>query len=365
VDTLLVAVGGGGDVITSTALKRQLRSPGLVIMTYSWDRLMVDPLPGPRSPGDFVGLRELAPFVHQVTAETTTRKPAGSSLPRLARELPARIILLDPTDGAEGMGEQIAATAEFVGAGRIIAVDVGGDALTDGTEPGLRSPLADQLALAACLRTSLPTTLLVVGAGLDGELTTETLAARFDAFDGTRLGSVTAEDVTIVDSVLRWHPTEASGLLAAAARGLRGRVEVRDAGDQVELTDETPVIHAVDVPTIAGALPARELVDTTSIEQAEKRLFEITGLSELRYEAEKAGRLATGDAHMPTAEDLRIVDRLAAEAAARGADHISMRRLAELLGSTSLDTFAALTRLLAHKRSDRYALGAYRVQALP
>ena len=59
-----------------------------------------------------------------------------------------------------------------------------------------------------------------------------------------------------MDSVLRWHPTEASGLLAAAALGLRGKVEVRDAGDQVELTDATPVIHAVDLAMAAYALPA-------------------------------------------------------------------------------------------------------------
>ena len=187
-DTLLVAVGGGGDVITSAALKRHLHySDPPLILTYSWDRLMVDPLPGPRSAEDFIGLQELVPFVHEVTGETTMRPPAGSSLPRLARELPARIVLLDPTDGAEGMAQQIAAAAELVGAGRIMAVDVGGDALTDGTEPGLRSPLADQLALAACLRTYLPTTLLVVGAGLDGELSSETLTARFEKFQAHSL----------------------------------------------------------------------------------------------------------------------------------------------------------------------------------
>jgi hypothetical protein len=35
--------------------------------------------------------------------------------------------------------------------------------------------------------------------------------------------------------------------LAAAAHGSRGRVEVRDAGDQVVLTDETPSLHAIDL----------------------------------------------------------------------------------------------------------------------
>ena len=53
---------------------------------------------------------------------------------------------------------------------------------------------------------------------------------------------------------------------------------------------------------------------------------------------------------MPTVHDLPAVDELAREAAARGADYVSMRRLAELLGSTSLDTFAELTQLLSTER---------------
>ena len=64
---------------------------------------------------------------------------------------------------------------------------------------------------------------------------------------------------------------------------------------------------------------------------------------------------------MPTTDDLPVIDRLAREAAARGAEHLSKRRLAELLGSSSLEAFASLTHLLSAERSDHYALGAYRV----
>ncbi len=324
---------------------------------------MVDPLPGPRSAEDFIGLQELVPFVHQVTGETTMRPPAGSSLPRLARELPARIVLLDPTDGAEGMAQQIAAAAQLVGAGRIMAVDVGGDALTDGTEPGLRSPLADQLALAACLRTHLPTTLLVVAAGLDGELSErDPHCSLREVRQPFSFGSVAAEDVAGVDSVLRWHPTEASGLLAAAALGLRGKVEVRDAGDQVELTDATPVIHAVDLAMAASALPARELVDTTSLEQAEKRLFDLTGLSELQYETEKADRLSRS--RCARADRRRLAG--GRRAGARGGrarrrlrQHASTRR------TPRVDEPRRVRRAFAvalHERPDQYAVGAYRVR---
>ena len=50
------------------------------------------------------------------------------------------------------MATQLLATAELFEADTLTLVDLGGDVLTDGKDPGLRSPLADQLALAACLR---------------------------------------------------------------------------------------------------------------------------------------------------------------------------------------------------------------------
>ena len=148
--------------------------------------------------------------------------------------------------GAVGMAVQIAATAQHLGANHLTAVDVGGDSLTNGRDPGLRSPLADQLALAACLRSGVPTTLLIAAPGIDGEIAPDVLAARLTELHSTSIGEVTAEDVAHIDRVLRWHPTEASGLLAVAAQGLRGTVETRDAGDRVELTDATPALLALD-----------------------------------------------------------------------------------------------------------------------
>ncbi|HEV2374436.1 MAG TPA: DUF1152 domain-containing protein [Streptosporangiaceae bacterium] len=177
--TLLVAAGGGGDAITSAALASvlPLTSPPAV-MTYSWDRLMIDPVPGPRSATDFTGLRRLAPHVLEVIPQTSVVPPAASSLPRLAAELPPRLLLLDPVGGAVQMAEQIQAAAALFGADAVGLVDVGGDILTNGADPGLRSPLADQLALAASVRAGLPARLLVTAPGIDGELPAALVLAR-------------------------------------------------------------------------------------------------------------------------------------------------------------------------------------------
>src|SRR5512133_1569278 len=66
--TILFAAGGGGDALASLLLSRQLGTGGQVPMvaSYSWDRRILDPLPGPRSVADFEGVRQLT--AHNVAA---------------------------------------------------------------------------------------------------------------------------------------------------------------------------------------------------------------------------------------------------------------------------------------------------------
>ena len=68
-------------------------------MTYSWDRLLIDPKPGPRSLSTSAGLHDSPPNVWEVTPTTSPVPPAGSTLPRLADELPARAAPPRPARG--------------------------------------------------------------------------------------------------------------------------------------------------------------------------------------------------------------------------------------------------------------------------
>jgi len=363
---LIVAAGGGGDAITGSALAGPL---GLteppVVITYSWDRLMIDPLPGPRSAKDFTGLRHLAPRVLEVIHSTQPTGGAGSSLPRLATDLPTRLVLLDAAGGAVDMAAQIRAAAEFFDTDEIALIDVGGDALTNGADPGLRSPLADQLAIAACVRSGLHVRVLIAAPGIDGELPTETVHARLRALNAQELPDLTGPDLDPVRPVFNWHPSEASGLLAAAASGRRGRVEIRDAGDHIKLTARTPALFSVDATDTLEMTPSASLTDSRSLAEAEAIMRQTTGISEIRYETEKASRLHAHVAHFPTHADLPAVDMRACDASSRGADYISVRRLSELLGATTLDTFAALSDLLAIERPGRYEPSIYRTSPTP
>ena len=359
--TLMVAAGGGGDAITAAALARIVPAAGPpVIMTYAWDRLMIDPLPGPRTAAQFTGLRHLAPHLWQVLPSTTPTPPAGSSLPRLAAELPATLLLLDPENGAAGMTDQIRAAATHFGADEVALVDVGGDSLTNGQDPGLRSPLADQLALAACAQAGLPARLLIAAPGIDGEIPPETILDRLLTLGASQLPSLTETDITPVRHIFSWHPSEASGLLAAAASGHRGLVEVRDAGDQVNLAAETTSLYAADAEATLEITPARLLTGTSSLAQAETLISDATGISEIRYETEKSHRLKGRRVHHPTPADLPAVDQHAREADTRGARYISTRRLAELLHASTPGTFTELCHLLAAERPHHYEPSIYR-----
>lgn len=359
--TLFVAAGGGGDAITAAALGPAL---GLadepLILTYAWDRLIIDPLPGPRSAADFTGLRELAPDVLEILLTTEPIPPAGSTLPRLAAELPARLLLLDPTDGAVGMARQIAAAAEHFDAEAIALVDVGGDALTTGTDEGLRSPLADLLALAACSLVELPAQLLVPAPGIDGELPEAVVLDRIEHLGGDRPVVLDAEAFKAIRDVFTWHPSEASGLLAVAAEGTRGRVEVRDAGCQIHLTDATPAVFALDANDLTAFGPGAALRPTTSLADARTVTTRLTGISEIDYERRKAEQLRDQVSHSPTSVDLRRVDAYAAEAASRGADFVSVRRLAELIGIRSVGDLTQFRELLAGDRATHYCPPIYR-----
>ncbi|MFH8284879.1 DUF1152 domain-containing protein [Streptomyces antibioticus] len=351
---LIVAAGGGGDAVAAAMLHAALYGDEdpTVILTYAWDRLLVDPVPGPRGTDDFTGLEPLTPAVWKVPAGARPIAPAGSTLPRLAAELPHTLALIDPRHGAEGVVRQLEELVTHLRPTSIDLLDVGGDVLARGDEPTLKSPLADSLTLAACGQVNAPIRLLVAGPGLDGELAHDDLRNQL----GTLVHTFTAEDTEPISAILEWHPSEATGMLAAAARGVRGTCEVRDAGLPIPLTDESPTIHEVDVDeALSRNELARAIVSTTTLDEVEALSREICGFCEIDYERSKAFRLQGQKPTMLDPESaLRQLAEFEAEARSRGVTHTTFRHLTEILnldGSQRDD----LRRLLISSRPEQHA----------
>jgi hypothetical protein len=355
---LMIAAGGGGDALAAAVVGSLLAGSLVGVATYSWDRLIIDPLPGPRTVTDFTGL-SARPGYYQVVASSTPRPPAGSTLPRLAADLNMPVILLDASQGAAGLRRQITAAARDLDATDVHIVDVGGDVLAQPGDAGLRSPLADALTVAAARH--IAATVWIAGPGLDGELPEGTVLDRLPAkTDSHRLGAGAWRPFR---HVLDWHPSEASGLLAAASYEARGLVEIRDAGIPVALTEQSSLCFGMSVRQVAAVNPLIDgLADTTTFMQAETTTRSLIGVCELDAERAKAQRSRN---RAPVATDFNTaLHWWRQRATKRGIRYVTYRRLAEALHQADVDmvrsrlaTTATDTRLpIWDLRSDTSAL---------
>ena len=124
-----------------------------VVGGVSWERRPIDPQPGPRAESEIEGARRLAPGVMAASAGTRVRESGVLfAESRMAELLGEETVLVDATLGPAQLADGIAAAAASLGVDLIVFVDVGGDALAHGDEPGLASPLCDALLLAAAAR---------------------------------------------------------------------------------------------------------------------------------------------------------------------------------------------------------------------
>jgi hypothetical protein len=336
---VLVAAGGGGDALAAAILHHTIPfAAPAVIATYAWDHLVTDPVPGPRRATDFTGLAPLAGRDRVFTPDTRALPPSGSTLPRLSGEIGDHLVLLDPDEAACGLRTQIDELVTAHEAEAVDIVDVGGDSLARGDEDGLRSPLADAMVLAACAGLDVPSSIVVAGPGLDGELTqAQVLAATGREPDLV----LDAGDVTAFAHVLDWHPTESTALLAAAAHGLRGLVEIRDGRMTVPLTDRSAHVYRLALATVLQrSRVASALVDSSSLDEAEAITRRVCGFSEIDAERRKAAQLtAAGDDGPDGGGDQEDLDRgvraLEVAAGDRGVDYLTFRRIAEALQLTA------------------------------
>ncbi|MFF5426332.1 MULTISPECIES: DUF1152 domain-containing protein [unclassified Streptomyces] len=336
---LLIAAGGGGDAITAAMVHAALHGPDTpaLVLTYAWERLVVDPVPGPRGAADFTGTLTPAPDLTLITPRAAPKAPAGSLLPRLSAQLRPALGLLDPYGGTRGLARQIHAAARWCGADRIDLVDVGGDIVARGDEPTLRSPLGDALALAACAATGIPTTVYVAGPGLDNEVPLPLLMPRL----GEPALALTPEDTEGVLAVFDWHPSEAGAVLIAAARGVRGVCGTRDAPRPLVLDDSARQVHrltgeaALRLNPLAGAL-----ADCRSLKAAEEVSREVCGFSEIARERRRAEAAPPVPLPRPPADPETLLATFREWERARrteGLDYVTTRRITEELALTTVE----------------------------
>lgn len=281
---LIIGVGGGGDVVGALALARILERAGIgaEVGGVAWERLSIDPVPGPRRLTELAGIERLGETAGALTG------PAGSteggvqlSEAGMSAHLGRPVALIDVNDGPAAIAGGISAAAERLDCDHIVLLDVGGDAIADGSEPGLASPLCDAVMLAAAAHLpaeGAPTvSCCVIGSGCDGELTiAEVLArvaalAKVGAWTGTLSpdAAIARELVSAAETI----PTEASLQAARSALGELGPTPIRGGRRTVELSPvaglaflfDAHLALAAELPLAAAVVGAGTLLEANEV----------------------------------------------------------------------------------------------------
>ncbi len=291
----MIGIGGGGDVVGALAAAGIAERLGTraELGGLTWERRPIDPLPGPRLLDEVTQAERLHPAA--ALAGPATCGPGGFRFAEsgMAAVLGRPTVLIDPNPGSAACGAGIAVAAERLGCDLVVLLDVGGDVLAHGDEPGLASPLADAVLLAAApsiAAAGIVTIGAVFGAGCDGELTPaevlERVAEVGEAGGGMGTDALTPEIVARIEAATAHIPTEASAMAARCARGETGTAAIRGGRRTVQLTAAGGLVHWFDPErAIASAARLAAAVSGAADLAAADALLEARGVrTELAYE---------------------------------------------------------------------------------
>lgn len=245
----MVGIGGGGDVVGALATAEACRlhhGAEPVVGGVAWERLVVDPEPGPRGLGEIQGLaRTDGSSVAMAGPDTrVARSGVRFAEARMSGFLGRETVLVDVLPGPAAVADGLEGVAGALGADLLVLVDVGGDVLGHGHEPGLASPLCDAVMLAAAARIAeaveMPVLAGIFGPGCDGELTLHELSDRLGevASAGGIAGArgLTPPVAARLEEAVRHVPTEASAQALRCFRGERGTGAIRGGDRTVPLS---------------------------------------------------------------------------------------------------------------------------------
>jgi hypothetical protein len=291
-------MGGGGDVVGALAVTDLLDGLGTewTLGGVAWERSPIDPRPGPRSLEEIRGGTPCGSAAVLTEGGTTSLDEVEFSESKMAGHLASPVLLLDITRGPQALATGLGEAAAELGCDAVVLLDVGGDVLAHGNEPGLASPLCDAIVLSAGLFLARSTQVIgaVYGPGCDGELSPDEVLQRITELQSSDalLGAwgLTPKACELVESAAKVVPTEASTMAVRCARGERGEAPIRGGRRTVELTPLGALTFFFD-PTAAAnsAIPLATAVSPAgSLEEAHEALEGMGVRTELSLERERA-----------------------------------------------------------------------------
>ncbi len=295
---LVIGVGGGGDVVGALATARFLEFCGLefVLGGLSWERSVYDPIPGPRKLDEVENVRVLHPYAWMANPKSQTNTGVPFAESRMAALQGREVLLVDINGGVKGVVDGLEVAMKELDTDLLVGLDVGGDSLAQGNEPGLRSPLADSIMLAAFAEMEKDGHRVlwgVFGYGSDGELTVDEIEIALSklAAAGGLLGawSLTPKVAAELDTVIKTVRTEASAIPVRCFGGAWGETKIRTDQRSVKLTPLTVLTFFLSATKLFKTLarPAQAALKSLSLEHANNALHAAGIKTELDLEREK------------------------------------------------------------------------------
>ncbi len=295
---LVIGVGGGGDVVGALAAARFLEFCGLkfVLGGLSWERSVYDPIPGPRKLSEVRNVRALHDYAWMANGNSQTTTGVSFAESKMAALQGQEVLLIDINGGVKGAVDGLEVAMKELNTDLLVGLDVGGDSLAQGNEPGLRSPLADSIMLAAFAEVAKRGTRTiwgVFGYGSDGELTVDEIELALNKLAGAGglLGawSLTPKIAAELEEAIKTVPTEASAIPVQCFRGAWGESKIRSGQRSVKLTPLTALTFFMSATKLYETLsrPAQAVRASASLEDANDALHAIGISTELDFERER------------------------------------------------------------------------------
>jgi hypothetical protein len=293
---LIIGAGGGGDTCGCLPMYAWLKQCGIhpILGSLTWERKSVVEDYGPRTFDQIDGIFDQIGTVAWGNGDTIIHKEKiAFQASRIGKILQEPIVYLDITKGVKPLTADLTRFCIQNHIDMILPLDVGGDIIAQGTEPGLRSPLADASTLSAVAQTPIPKVLGIFALNCDGELTLTELNDYLQHYNfkgwiyGQHIHS--EEELRFMEQTIQKSGaiTEASMQPIRYLNGERGTVYIRKGKRKVELQEIIKNTFLLRIEDIYPLCPiANAIANTTSIDEANQILLKKFNLIS-EYEAER------------------------------------------------------------------------------
>jgi len=274
-----------------------------LIGSIAWERYVVDPLPGPIAVDELVNTVEKGEGYAIVDRWTFALRGGRVVIPQAVNvsiALGRRVFVLDITRGPRGLARTLEQLKNMYGIDTIIGVDVGGDAIAEGLEESLWSPLADAI-VAAALAHIEGSLIAISSPGADGELPPEYVERRIRRI--ARLGGyvggyiLSQQDLEVLKRILGMVVSEASSVPLRVLDTDLDMITIRKESRAVRISLMNLAVFLLDAIRAVRDSLARYVYDTSSFNEARWILNKLTIATEYDVEEEVFKELASSGSY--------------------------------------------------------------------